>query len=311
MADQRGYLKLAFTFPEHPKVEAAGGDAAWLHICALAYCSRNLTDGFLPVSIVSRLSDREHARQLASRLVEVGLWHATAHECVRCVAVPQGTYLIHDYLEHQNSAVRVREISEKRAVAGQRGGQAKAAGGNLPARSQPFVSSKSLADVDVDVEQEKEPKSSPASAAPNADAVDAEPQKKPRTKRPPILEPEAWERFWSIYPRKKDKGAAEKAWNSALRAGTDAKVILDGAEFYVLDCRTKEAQYIKYPASWLNARGWQDEADPTPQAPSAIGVPSVAAAMQPRPFSEIRHEFMPRNQSEPIDFDDAFGRIPE
>jgi hypothetical protein len=151
-----------------------------------------------------------------------------------------------------------------------------------------------------------------ASAAPNADAqVPAEPPRKPRTKRPAIEAPEQWERFWKAYPRKKDKANAERAWNKAIRDGTDPKTIIDGLLFYVLDCRVKEPQYIKYPASWLNARGWQDEADPAPPAPRAIGAPSEAAAVQPPPFASMREQFAPRRQSEPtFDFGDTF-RIPE
>ena len=41
-------------FPEHPKVQQVGGDAAWLHVCALAYCNRNLTDGFIAAQVVGR-----------------------------------------------------------------------------------------------------------------------------------------------------------------------------------------------------------------------------------------------------------------
>jgi hypothetical protein len=59
-------------FPEHPKTTAAGGDAAWLFVCALAYCNRRLTHGRVPKSFIPQLSDRKQAGKLAERLVQVG-----------------------------------------------------------------------------------------------------------------------------------------------------------------------------------------------------------------------------------------------
>ncbi|MCT9932417.1 hypothetical protein N5079_19640 [Planotetraspora sp. A-T 1434] len=125
MADT--YLKLHDGFPENRKVVAAGGDAAWLHVCALAYASRNLTDGLIPEGVVSRLSDRKQPTKLAAKLIEVGLWHKAGHDCPRCPQPGAGEYLIHDYLEHQRSAAKVEEIKGKRAVAGSKGGTRKAA----------------------------------------------------------------------------------------------------------------------------------------------------------------------------------------
>lgn len=67
--------------------------------------------------------------------------------------------------------------------------------------------------------------------------------------------------FWQAYPRKKSKGQARKAWaklhpdeqlqdrllQALERAKTSAEWIKDGGEF------------IPYPASWLNAEGWEDQ----------------------------------------------------
>lgn len=146
-----------------------------------------------------------------------------------------------------------------------------------------------------------------ASAAPNAAETDPKPARKTR---PAIEELEAWERFWKAYPRKKDKGAAEKAWNKAIRAGADPAVVIDGALLYRMNSATKEAQFIKHPATWLNARGWEDEPDPQPQAPSAIGAPSAAAAVQPGPIdaykADIQHhaDHLP---ADPMPYDDLDG----
>jgi hypothetical protein len=122
VADRGTYIKMSDSLPEHRKIVAAGGDAAWLHVCALAYASRNLTDGFIPEDFVPRLSDRKQPAKLAAKLVDVWLWHATGHECKRCPQPQPGEYVIHDYLEHQRSAARVAEVSAARASAGRTGG---------------------------------------------------------------------------------------------------------------------------------------------------------------------------------------------
>jgi hypothetical protein len=143
------------------------------------------------------------------------------------------------------------------------------------------------------------PKQNPsASAAPSAGENDRNgdtqppPPKPPRAKRPAIEHPELWETFWAAYPRKKDKGTAEKAWNKAIRDGIEPQTILDGVLFYRLDCaQLTDPKFIKYPATWLNARGWQDEPDPQPRA---IGAPSEASTVQPKPWRQVQAELEAR-----------------
>jgi hypothetical protein len=98
------WVRLEDTFPEHPKIDKVGGDAAWLHVCALAYCNRNETDGLVPAGSVTRLSDRKNPRSLAARLVDAGLWEDD----------PNG-WRIHDYLHYQPSrAQRDKSRSDAR-----------------------------------------------------------------------------------------------------------------------------------------------------------------------------------------------------
>ena len=91
-----GWVKLDDNFPDHPKVVAAGSSAAWLYICGLTYCSRFLTDGFIPAAQVPRLSDMRNPQALAQRLVEVGLWE-------------QGVkgYVVHEYTRWQRTKEQV------------------------------------------------------------------------------------------------------------------------------------------------------------------------------------------------------------
>ena len=70
-----------------------------------------------------------------------------------------------------------------------------------------------------------------------------------------------FENFWTAYPRKRNKGQAEKAWRQ-LKPGEQLVVkILQGIERaktsadWQKDC----GQFIPYPATWLRAKGWEDE----------------------------------------------------
>jgi len=68
-------------------------------------------------------------------------------------------------------------------------------------------------------------------------------------------------RFWKAYPKKKSKGQAERAWKKINPGKEQIEVILKAID------RAKRSQdwlkdfgqFIPYPASWLNAKGWEDE----------------------------------------------------
>lgn len=67
--------------------------------------------------------------------------------------------------------------------------------------------------------------------------------------------------FWSAYPKKKNKGDAEKAWKK-LKVNDDLlNVILSAVEGakQTEDWKKQGGKFIPYPASWLNAKGWEDE----------------------------------------------------
>lgn len=95
-------------FPEHPKVLAAGGDAAWLYICGLCFTNRNLTEGRIPKAMVPRLSDRKNPLKLAQVLVDVGLWHDQRTH-----------YAINDWANYNEDAATVKARKEQARKAAQ------------------------------------------------------------------------------------------------------------------------------------------------------------------------------------------------
>lgn len=66
-----------------------------------------------------------------------------------------------------------------------------------------------------------------------------------------------FDRFWSIYPNKRAKGAAEKAWPKAVKLAGGIEVIVQGAQRYRDDPNRSEA-YTSHPSTWLNSKCWAD-----------------------------------------------------
>jgi hypothetical protein len=66
-----------------------------------------------------------------------------------------------------------------------------------------------------------------------------------------------FERFWDVYPKKTDKGAARRAFATAVKKA-DPGLIIEKAKAYAEDPNLPEKQFIKYPASWLNAEAWNN-----------------------------------------------------
>ena len=66
-----------------------------------------------------------------------------------------------------------------------------------------------------------------------------------------------FEEFWNHYPKKVDKGAALRAFRKAAKT-EDVALIINGAEKYAKDPNLPEKQFIKNPATWLNAEAWNN-----------------------------------------------------
>lgn len=105
------YIRLDDQITDHPKIAAAGPTAAWLFVCALCYCSRHLTDGFIPDGAVTQLSNVTKPRLQLGRLVGANLIHEV-----------DGGWQVTDYLQWQRSRAEVNDIKAKRAEAGRKGG---------------------------------------------------------------------------------------------------------------------------------------------------------------------------------------------
>lgn len=95
------------------------------------------------------------------------------------------------------------------------------------------------------------PKAAPAEASAPAEAAPAD---EPPPKEGYTAEFESW---WQIYPRKDAKGAAFRAFKSAKRRTSVAK-LMEGAGAYAKRAKSMDARFIRLPATWLNGDGWND-----------------------------------------------------
>lgn len=80
----------------------------------------------------------------------------------------------------------------------------------------------------------------------------------------------AFSRFWAAYPKKKSKGQAEKAFAKINPDEQLMAEILDGIERAKKsrDWKTDSGRYVPHPATWLNAKGWEDEIDAADDIPA-------------------------------------------
>ena len=73
---------------------------------------------------------------------------------------------------------------------------------------------------------------------------------------------EEFDNWYQHYPKKVSRGAAERAFGTALRGGASLETLIEGAKRYAGQVAGKESRFIKHPATWLNGKCWLDEPDP-------------------------------------------------
>ena len=75
---------------------------------------------------------------------------------------------------------------------------------------------------------------------------------------------EAFEVFWKLYPNKKSKKDARKAWEK-LKPGAELRLTLMtalGNHRISRDWAKDDGQYVPMASTWLNGERWTDELAP-------------------------------------------------
>lgn len=72
---------------------------------------------------------------------------------------------------------------------------------------------------------------------------------------------EDFESLWQLYPNKKGKATAKKAYTKAIKDGVTNEEIKDGILAYKKEVQLKgtSPQYIAHGSTWFNQRRWEDE----------------------------------------------------
>jgi len=82
-------------------------------------------------------------------------------------------------------------------------------------------------------------------------------EEKRREVHKPTREPDGFAEFWSAYPKKVGKGAAETAWRK-LRPPSGVCVSAVESAKRSAQWQKDGGQFIPNPATWLNQRRWED-----------------------------------------------------
>jgi hypothetical protein len=124
-------LRFDDQFPLHRKVNGLTDSAFRLHVEAIFWCARNLTDGFIAHEDLTIASRFRKPEGYVAECVKRGAWHRVEGGkieggCGRCedrdLPLDEAGWLIHDFLDWQRPRSKVLEIKERRAEAGRRGG---------------------------------------------------------------------------------------------------------------------------------------------------------------------------------------------
>lgn len=77
-----------------------------------------------------------------------------------------------------------------------------------------------------------------------------------------------FEEFWKVYPKREDKGEAEKAWRAMQCAGFVPRILAGVGRSIAKDEWQRDGgRWVPKPAKWLRARGWEDGAIATAAPP--------------------------------------------
>jgi len=195
-----------------------------------------------PTAIILHLESIAYSAQhLTDGLVPAGLVqrmvNATDHDAgllfdaALWMRHANGKAEVHHYLEHQRSAEEAKKLSD----AGRKG-----------------AASRWQSEPDAEV---------------NADRIaDAVRTPIAREKEREKEQHDAFDAFWTLYPKKEAKGAAVKAFKAAAKKA-DAKTITAGLQAQLPELVKRERKFIPLASSWLNAERWADEVEQRPVEP--------------------------------------------
>lgn len=225
---------------DSPEAMIVGG-LYWLWATA----DQHSSDGIMPGLTLRSIDRKTGIQGFGEALVQIG-WIADHPEGIRIVR----------FEEHNGASAKRRGLDAQRKA-----------------------TVRSMSASDADKQQTAEGQNAPICGARERvrEEKEEEPPLPPRKRVGPAL-PAGFESFWAAYPRRRNRGDAEKAW-ARLKPDADLlSEILRAVEVAKAsdDWRRDGGQYVPYPASWLNAKGWMDDAGSSTPA-TVTAMPWVGA----------------------------------
>lgn len=153
-----------------------------------------------------------------------------------------GSVYMHDYTDHQRTAEEVQRIREARREAGSKGGKARAKAVASAKANAKQTGSKSVPETETEVLTN-------------------------------VSTPNGFAEFWSNYPRKVGKPAAEKAWNATLKQGVDPAYLIKTTERFAELSVDTDVKFIPHPTTWLNQARYNDVDMQTAASPASRRYP--------------------------------------
>jgi len=267
------WIKIDDGFADHPKVLKVGVNGIALQIRALCYCSRQLTDGVIPMDVLALLcTGIKDCERVVKAMVDAKIWKEI-----------DGGYLVHDFLAYNPSRAdtkKRRDMANKRQIKLRLVTQAIHGPSRVTApvtldhhgtQKKKRVTRKSQRDI---CSRTRTPTPTP------------EVQKQPRAR----LGESQFNIFWKEYPRKKGKLKSHNEW---LRIAPDAdlfKKILDAIHEQKQSAQwTKEGgQFIPHPLTWLRGKCWEDETDaPAPKETASLSGKNPGEGKRPMSGKQI------------------------
>lgn len=235
------WVKIDDKFYDNPTNRSLGPAGRDLFIAGLTYCAKGLTDGVIPKCDLPLLLAQAQAKKATvEKLLEAGRWLDLGDR-----------FEVVEYLTYQLSKERVLAERERARKKKQR---QRAEADDDPHEEQDDP-------VPPDVPQVVPPGTPPRDTPLGVPMPPSRPV--PCSASPPGLvtvngdREAAFAAFWNAYPKRVAKATARTAFGKALKR-TTADVLIAGAQSYA-DDPSRDPDYTKHPATWLNGDCWEDE----------------------------------------------------
>jgi hypothetical protein len=119
------------------------------------------------------------------------------------------------------------------------------------------------------------------------------------SQKPPTVQQQRFNAFWELFPNKKSKQDAIKAWAKIKPDEALFTLMMDAirAQMQSDEWHRENGRYIPHPASWLNGGCWDDVVTPisggnaraAPDIPPLITPQTFKPSTGGRTFDEYRH----------------------